>query len=190
LRNVILVFARPAGRDEDVGLVLISAKCSPGDAQKDSQACAAGTNLSCCSHIHSALTLLVWLQQGSIGAGECGDGEKAWGGQKKKSSAVPCQSTGDVALLTPGGSLLREFTGVQEGKVKTWSPVMAEYIKRFQQLAGPETPATIVELHNCKTTPPTIIRQGAKILREKRNITPPPSPKKKKKKKKKNSTKK
>ena len=74
--------------------------------------CAAGTEVATCSHILTGLVGLRSIQSGLIKAGECGDGDKAWG-RTKRSNAVPVQSARNVSLLTHGGARLRAFTGIR-----------------------------------------------------------------------------
>jgi hypothetical protein len=139
------VFKQSVGHNERTALVLISARCSPSKAGVEK--CTAGDNYACCSHIVTGLCALAQLQSGVITAGNIGDGEAAWGGAKKTSSAVPVQSLHSVSLLVPGGAKLRMFTGFRPGSPPLQS-AMAAFFDRLSQLAGPKVLPLIVERHH------------------------------------------
>jgi len=135
---VVVVFRTPAGRDAEWSPKVIAVHC---------QKCTAGKHHGGCSHAFTALVALTLLQARQITAGDVGDGAKAWGGANRLSS-VPVQSIKCIALLTRSGPLVY-FTGFLPD-APPLDDLLEDYITRFQQLASPNTKATIVELHRSR----------------------------------------
>ena len=134
--NVTLTFQGQVGRDAVPDRRLQRASCPH---------CTAGANHGGCSHVFTALALLVHLQAGQMMCGDVGDGEKGWGTSGVQ-HAVPVQTTKAISVLVDGGKLAA-FTGIRAGAPPFPSDLISRYISEFQRRAHPDIPASIVEIH-------------------------------------------
>jgi hypothetical protein len=135
-KEVVLVFKMPVGRDLDQQVPTLIAGCC--------EIFTAGSHHGGCSHILAALNMLVLLQQGTIVAGEVGDGDKRWG-DLKKSSVIAVQPIEKIAILTSNGRMTT-FTGFSHDAPPR-SCRIQNYIDRYQKLEEKDSAASIIELH-------------------------------------------